>query len=97
MKPKVWLAKVRQEYPQQRNEQPTAYANRLYPLMQKAAVTRDLAVRNLSAPASRLTGRCTRVSANFCDIIKLLRFLAGAKERKCARDLRFLPPASSAA
>ena len=40
MKPKVWLAKVRKEYPQQKNEQPTAYARRLHPLMQKAAVTR---------------------------------------------------------
>jgi hypothetical protein len=40
LKPKVWLAKIRKDHPQRQNEQPTAYARRLHPLMKEATVTR---------------------------------------------------------
>jgi hypothetical protein len=38
--PKAWLAAVRKEHPQQRNEQLVTYAGRLHGLMQKAHVTK---------------------------------------------------------
>jgi hypothetical protein len=40
LEPKAWLANVRKDHPQARNEKPIVYARRLYPLMQKADVTK---------------------------------------------------------
>jgi hypothetical protein len=47
LQPKAWLAKARKDHPQSRNEKPIVYARRLYPLMQKADVTKVWKFRTL--------------------------------------------------